>query len=121
MLDDSVALARRLRALGRPVTLRVVPGVPHGFLSLAPLSPECRRAGGLRPGPDAGRFGGPGPAFTSPGPARDPSGGPGGPARVPQPRPPEPRVPPGRGPAPWTRCWTIRWPWPGVYEPWAGP
>uniref|UniRef100_A0AAT9S750 Hormone-sensitive lipase n=1 Tax=Taeniopygia guttata TaxID=59729 RepID=A0AAT9S750_TAEGU len=49
MLDDSVALARRLRALGRPVTLRVVPGVPHGFLSLAPLSPECRRAGGLCP------------------------------------------------------------------------
>ncbi|XP_030825687.1 hormone-sensitive lipase-like, partial [Camarhynchus parvulus] len=47
MLDDSVALARRLRALGRAVTLRVLPGVPHGFLSLAPLSPECRRAGAL--------------------------------------------------------------------------
>ncbi|KAM6188774.1 LOW QUALITY PROTEIN: hormone-sensitive lipase [Sarcoramphus papa] len=43
MLDDSVALARRLRALGRPVTLRVVPDLPHGFLSLA-LSPETRQA-----------------------------------------------------------------------------
>ncbi|XP_074874802.1 hormone-sensitive lipase isoform X2 [Buteo buteo] len=44
MLDDSVALARRLRALGRPVTLRVVPDLPHGFLSLGPLSPETRQA-----------------------------------------------------------------------------
>ncbi|XP_074670001.1 hormone-sensitive lipase isoform X3 [Strix aluco] len=44
MLDDSVALARRLRALGRPVTLQVVPDLPHGFLSLGPLSPETRQA-----------------------------------------------------------------------------
>ncbi|GAB0200401.1 hormone-sensitive lipase [Grus japonensis] len=47
MLDDSVALARRLRALGRPVTLRVVPDLPHGFLSLGPLSPETRQATAL--------------------------------------------------------------------------
>ncbi|XP_068780375.1 hormone-sensitive lipase isoform X1 [Struthio camelus] len=47
MLDDSVMLARRLRALGRPVTLQVVPDLPHGFLSLAPLCPETRRAAAL--------------------------------------------------------------------------
>ncbi|XP_066843120.1 LOW QUALITY PROTEIN: hormone-sensitive lipase [Anser cygnoides] len=47
MLDDSVAFARRLRALGRPVTLRVVPDLPHGFLSLAQLCPETRRAAAL--------------------------------------------------------------------------
>ncbi|KAM6289100.1 hormone-sensitive lipase [Aegotheles albertisi] len=47
MLDDSVALARRLRSLGRPVTLRVVPDLPHGFLSLGPLSPETRAATAL--------------------------------------------------------------------------
>ncbi|XP_053908559.1 hormone-sensitive lipase isoform X2 [Cuculus canorus] len=47
MLDDSVALARRLRALGRPVSLSVVPDLPHGFLSLGALSPEARRAADL--------------------------------------------------------------------------
>ncbi|XP_066065465.1 hormone-sensitive lipase-like [Chamaea fasciata] len=77
MLDDSVALARRLRALGRPVSLRVLPGVPHGFLSLAPLSAECRRAGALcslllrrvlqPPGPPRARgdgLGGPGASWA---------------------------------------------------------
>ncbi|XP_071656640.1 hormone-sensitive lipase isoform X1 [Patagioenas fasciata] len=47
MLDDSVSLARRLRDLGRPVTLHVVPDLPHGFLSLGALSPETRRATAL--------------------------------------------------------------------------
>ncbi|XP_067172949.1 hormone-sensitive lipase isoform X2 [Apteryx mantelli] len=47
MLDDSVMFARRLRELGRPVTLRVVPDLPHGFLSLAQLCPETRQAAAL--------------------------------------------------------------------------
>nr|XP_056703724.1 hormone-sensitive lipase [Euleptes europaea] len=44
MLDDSVMFARRLRALGQPVTLRVVQDLPHGFLSLSQLSRETRQA-----------------------------------------------------------------------------
>ncbi|KAM4825904.1 hormone-sensitive lipase isoform 2-T2 [Thomomys bottae] len=44
MLDDSVMFARRLRGLGQPVTLRVVEGLPHGFLSLAALCRETRQA-----------------------------------------------------------------------------
>lgn len=47
MLDDAVMLARRLRALGRPVTLRVVPDLPHGFLSLSQLCRETREATAL--------------------------------------------------------------------------
>uniref|UniRef100_A0A8V5GXP6 Hormone-sensitive lipase n=1 Tax=Melopsittacus undulatus TaxID=13146 RepID=A0A8V5GXP6_MELUD len=47
LLDDSVALARRMRALGAHVTLRVLPDLPHGFLSLAPLSAGSARAAGL--------------------------------------------------------------------------
>ena len=31
MLDDSVMFARRLRGLGKPVTLCVVEDLPHGF------------------------------------------------------------------------------------------
>ncbi|XP_071987589.1 hormone-sensitive lipase isoform X2 [Engystomops pustulosus] len=44
MLDDSVMFAKRLRALNRPVTLKVVDDLPHGFLTLAHLSPETRAA-----------------------------------------------------------------------------
>ncbi|XP_040183214.1 hormone-sensitive lipase isoform X2 [Rana temporaria] len=44
MLDDSVMFAKRLRSLNRPVTLKVVEDLPHGFLSLSQLSPETRTA-----------------------------------------------------------------------------
>lgn len=44
MLDDSVMFARRLRGLGKPVSLRVVEDLPHGFLSLAALCRETRQA-----------------------------------------------------------------------------
>ncbi|XP_069313149.1 hormone-sensitive lipase isoform X5 [Eulemur rufifrons] len=44
MLDDSVMFARRLRSLGKPVTLRVVEDLPHGFLTLAALCRETRQA-----------------------------------------------------------------------------
>ncbi|KAJ7303994.1 hypothetical protein JRQ81_011511 [Phrynocephalus forsythii] len=44
MLDDSVMFARRLRAVGQPVTLRVVQDLPHGFLSLSQLCRETRQA-----------------------------------------------------------------------------
>ncbi|NP_001403035.1 hormone-sensitive lipase isoform 6 [Homo sapiens] len=47
MLDDSVMLARRLRNLGQPVTLRVVEDLPHGFLTLAALCRETRQAAEL--------------------------------------------------------------------------
>ncbi|XP_006103661.1 hormone-sensitive lipase isoform X1 [Myotis lucifugus] len=47
MLDDSVMFARRLRSLGKPVTLRVVEDLPHGFLSLAALCRETRQAAAL--------------------------------------------------------------------------
>ncbi|XP_074837127.1 hormone-sensitive lipase isoform X2 [Carettochelys insculpta] len=47
MLDDSVMFARRLRELGRPVTLRIVPDLPHGFLSLSQLCRETRQATAL--------------------------------------------------------------------------
>lgn len=32
-LDDCIILAKRLKALGLPVGLDVLPGLPHGFLS----------------------------------------------------------------------------------------
>ncbi|XP_045298173.1 hormone-sensitive lipase isoform X2 [Leopardus geoffroyi] len=47
MLDDSVMFARRLRGLGKPVTLCVVEDLPHGFLSLAALCRETRQAAAL--------------------------------------------------------------------------
>uniref|UniRef100_A0AAT9SBG6 Hormone-sensitive lipase n=1 Tax=Gallus gallus TaxID=9031 RepID=A0AAT9SBG6_CHICK len=47
LLDDAVSLARRLRSLQLPVSLRVVPALPHGFLSLSPLCPEARGAAAL--------------------------------------------------------------------------
>ncbi|XP_023380502.1 hormone-sensitive lipase [Pteropus vampyrus] len=47
ILDDSVMFARRLRSLGKPVTLRVVEDLPHGFLSLASLCRETRQAAAL--------------------------------------------------------------------------
>ncbi|XP_015275487.1 PREDICTED: hormone-sensitive lipase-like, partial [Gekko japonicus] len=47
VLDDSVMFARRLRALGKPVTLRVVHDLPHGFLSLSQLCRETRQASTL--------------------------------------------------------------------------
>ncbi|XP_062912792.1 hormone-sensitive lipase isoform X4 [Mobula hypostoma] len=47
MLDDAVMFARRLRAVGQPVSLRVIDDLPHGFLSLAPLCRETRDASRL--------------------------------------------------------------------------
>ncbi|KAM5297843.1 hormone-sensitive lipase isoform 1-T1 [Glossophaga mutica] len=47
ILDDSVMFARRLRSLGKPVTLRVVEDLPHGFLSLGSLCRETRQAAAL--------------------------------------------------------------------------
>ncbi|XP_077383928.1 hormone-sensitive lipase isoform X3 [Festucalex cinctus] len=47
MLDDSVMFAKRLRAVGQPVTLCVVDDLPHGFLSLSQLSRETREAAGV--------------------------------------------------------------------------
>lgn len=47
MLDDSVMFARRLRELGRTVTLRIVQDLPHGFLSLSQLCRETRQAAAL--------------------------------------------------------------------------
>lgn len=37
-LDDSVMFARKLRLLGVLVTLDVLPGLPHGFLNLTPVT-----------------------------------------------------------------------------------
>lgn len=34
ILDDSVSMAHRLKALQQPVTLNVVGNLPHGFLAL---------------------------------------------------------------------------------------
>jgi len=34
MLDDSIALARRLVAVGQQVTLNVMQNLPHGFLAI---------------------------------------------------------------------------------------
>ncbi|KAM5209880.1 hormone-sensitive lipase isoform 2-T2 [Hipposideros larvatus] len=47
ILDDSVMFARRLRNVGKPVTLRVVEDLPHGFLSLAAVCQETRQAAAL--------------------------------------------------------------------------
>lgn len=33
-VDDSVAMAKRLKALGKSVELNVLTGLPHGFLNL---------------------------------------------------------------------------------------
>lgn len=40
-LDDCVMFARKLRQLDVPVTLDVLPGLPHGFLNFSPLSKEA--------------------------------------------------------------------------------
>lgn len=32
-VDDSVTMAKRLRALGKDVGIDVLPGLPHGFLN----------------------------------------------------------------------------------------
>ncbi|KAM9807277.1 hormone-sensitive lipase isoform X1 [Syngnathus typhle] len=47
MLDDSVMFAKRLRAVGQPVTMCVVDDLPHGFLSLSQLSQETKEAAGI--------------------------------------------------------------------------
>ncbi|XP_029976126.1 lipase, hormone-sensitive a [Salarias fasciatus] len=44
LLDDSVMFGRRLRATGQPVSLTVVPDLPHGFLSLSQLAKETEAA-----------------------------------------------------------------------------
>ncbi|XP_028679686.1 hormone-sensitive lipase [Erpetoichthys calabaricus] len=47
MLDDSVMFAKRLRAIGQPVSLCVVEDLPHGFLSLSQLSRETKEAANI--------------------------------------------------------------------------
>lgn len=47
LLDDSVMFAKKLRAMGQPVTLTVVEDLPHGFLSLSQLSKETEVAAGV--------------------------------------------------------------------------
>uniref|UniRef100_A0A665VWV5 Hormone-sensitive lipase n=1 Tax=Echeneis naucrates TaxID=173247 RepID=A0A665VWV5_ECHNA len=44
LLDDSVMFAKKLRDMGQPVTLTVVEGLPHGFLSLSQISKETETA-----------------------------------------------------------------------------
>ncbi|MEQ2219544.1 hypothetical protein XENOCAPTIV_019588, partial [Xenoophorus captivus] len=44
LLDDSVMFAKKLRAMGQPVTLVVVDDLPHGFLSLAQICKETQFA-----------------------------------------------------------------------------
>ncbi|XP_058807221.1 hormone-sensitive lipase isoform X2 [Phymastichus coffea] len=40
-LDDCVMFSKRLKKLGKPVTLDILPGLPHGFLNLAVVSKEA--------------------------------------------------------------------------------
>lgn len=40
-LDDSIMFARKLRLLGVLVSLDILPGLPHGFLNLVPVSKEA--------------------------------------------------------------------------------
>eukprot|EP00276_Gloeochaete_wittrockiana_P010847 CAMPEP_0184651262 /NCGR_PEP_ID=MMETSP0308-20130426/8846_1 /TAXON_ID=38269 /ORGANISM="Gloeochaete witrockiana, Strain SAG 46.84" /LENGTH=566 /DNA_ID=CAMNT_0027085353 /DNA_START=268 /DNA_END=1968 /DNA_ORIENTATION=+ len=42
LLDDSIAMEARLRALGRPVTLKLCPTYCHGFLNMISMSKEAR-------------------------------------------------------------------------------
>ncbi|KAG6803591.1 hormone-sensitive lipase isoform X1 [Apis mellifera caucasica] len=46
-LDDSVMFARKLRLLGVSVTLDILPGLPHGFLNLTPVSKEASEGSDL--------------------------------------------------------------------------
>nr|XP_034189565.1 hormone-sensitive lipase [Osmia lignaria]XP_034189566.1 hormone-sensitive lipase [Osmia lignaria] len=46
-LDDSIMFARKLRLLGVLVTLDVLPGLPHGFLNLTPVSKEASEGSDL--------------------------------------------------------------------------
>ncbi|XP_036332925.1 hormone-sensitive lipase [Rhagoletis pomonella] len=41
-LDDCVMFARKLKKLGRPVTLEILNGLPHGFLNFTMYSSEAR-------------------------------------------------------------------------------
>ncbi|XP_067627370.1 hormone-sensitive lipase [Eurosta solidaginis] len=41
-LDDCVMFARKLKKLGRPVTLEILKGLPHGFLNFTMYSSEAR-------------------------------------------------------------------------------
>ncbi|XP_071857729.1 hormone-sensitive lipase [Bombus fervidus] len=46
-LDDSVMFARKLRSLGVLITLDILPGLPHGFLNLTPVSKEASEGSDL--------------------------------------------------------------------------
>lgn len=46
-LDDSVMFARKLRSLGKFVTLDILSGLPHGFLNLVQVSKEATEASEL--------------------------------------------------------------------------
>lgn len=37
-LDDCIMMAKRLKSLGMPVGLDVLPGLPHGFLSFVKVN-----------------------------------------------------------------------------------
>ena len=43
MLDDSVMFGRRLRDLGQPVTVDILPNLPHGFLNFTLVSSDARQ------------------------------------------------------------------------------
>ncbi|KAG7199201.1 hypothetical protein KM043_018074 [Ampulex compressa] len=46
-LDDCVMFAKKLRSLGKTVTLDIVPGLPHGFLNFSLISKEASQASAL--------------------------------------------------------------------------
>lgn len=47
LLDDSVMFAKKLRAIGQPVSLTVVEDLPHGFLSLSQICKETQFASNI--------------------------------------------------------------------------
>ncbi|XP_041868492.1 lipase, hormone-sensitive a isoform X2 [Melanotaenia boesemani] len=47
LLDDSVMFAKKLRAMGQPVSLTVVEDLPHGFLSLSQICKETESAANI--------------------------------------------------------------------------
>ncbi|XP_055606263.1 hormone-sensitive lipase [Uranotaenia lowii] len=46
-LDDCVMFAKRLKNLNNPVTLDILPGLPHGFLNFASISKEAHEGSKL--------------------------------------------------------------------------
>uniref|UniRef100_A0A2M4BDB0 Putative hormone-sensitive lipase hsl n=1 Tax=Anopheles marajoara TaxID=58244 RepID=A0A2M4BDB0_9DIPT len=46
-LDDCVMFAKRLKSLNRPVSLDILPGLPHGFLNFATISKDAHEGSKL--------------------------------------------------------------------------